>query len=244
MAARRIRAAITNSLRGGAPDGSKHIKAIVDPYAPTGSTQSINFATTAALFRHPSQFQTERRLRLETREDKCHINWAVCDRGWEAQFCGILENHAQVRAYVKNQGLGLEVPYRMQDSVKTYIPDFIAIIADGVGLDDPLHLIVEIKGYRGEDAVAKATTMNSYWIPGVNNLKDFGRWAFLELTSEETMAREFYEFVKNATNENTVSQGLEPQDFSGMNFKELLASAPLDGVELERTAALPREVEL
>ena len=244
MAATRIRAAITNSLKGNAPDGSRRIKAIVDPYAPTGSTQSINFATTAALFRHPSQFQTERRLRLETKEDKCHINWAVCDSGWEAQFCGILENHPQVRAYVKNQGLGLEVPYRMQDTSKTYIPDFIAIIDDGEGQEDPLHLIVEIKGYRGEDAVAKATTMNSYWIPGVNNLNDFGRWAFLELTSEETMAREFHEFVKDATNENAVSQGLEPQDFREMNFKELLASAPLAGVELERTAALPREVEL
>ena len=64
MAATRIRAAITNSLKENGPDGSKRIKAIVDPYAPTGSTQSINFATTAALFRHPSQFQTERRLRL------------------------------------------------------------------------------------------------------------------------------------------------------------------------------------
>ena len=244
MAATRIRAAITNSLSGNAPDGSKRIKAIVDPYAPTGFTQSINFATTAALFRHPSQFQTERRLRLETREDKCHINWAVCDSGWEAQFCGVLENHPQVRAYVKNQGLGLEVPYRMQDTSKTYIPDFIAVINDGKGPDNPLQLIIETKGYRGEDAVVKATTMNSYWIPGVNNLKEFGRWAFLELTSEETMARKFHEFVKDATNENAPSLGLEPKDFSGMNFKELLASAPLDGVELERTAAPPREVEL
>ena len=244
MAARRIRAVITNSLKRNAPEGTRRIKAIVDPYAPTGSTQSINFATTAALFSHPSQFQTERRLRLEPREDKCHINWAVCDSGWEAQFCRILESHPQVKAYVKNQGLGLEVPYRMQDTVRTYIPDFMAVIDDGNGTDDPLHLVIETKGYRGEDAVEKATTMNSYWIPGVNNLKELGRWAFLELTSEENMALEFQEFVEDATNKNTASLGSEPKDFSRMNFKELLASAPLEGVELKRTATLPREVEL
>ena len=195
MAAIRIKAAITNSLKKNAPDGSRRIKAIIDPYSPTGSTNSINFATTAAPFSHPSQFQTDRRLRLETREDKCHINWAVCDSGWEVQFCRILENHPHVRAYVKNQGLGLEVPYRMQDTSKTYIPDFIVTIDDGKEPDDPIHLIVEIKGYRGEDAVVKATTMNSYWIPGVNNLRNLGRWAFLELTSEETMAKEFHDFV-------------------------------------------------
>jgi type III restriction enzyme len=149
-----------------------------------------------------------------------------------------------VKAYVKNQGLGLEVPYRMQDTVRTYIPDFITVVNDGNGTDDPLHLVIETKGYRGEDAVEKATTMNSYWIPGVNNLNEFGRWAFLELTSGETMAQEFQRFVEDANNKNTASPGSEQKDFSKMDFKELLASAPLEGVELERTEALPREVEL
>ena len=44
-----------------------------------------------------------------------------------------------------------------------------------------LHLVVEIKGYRGEDAKDKANTMDAYWVPGVNNLGTFGRWAFAEL---------------------------------------------------------------
>jgi hypothetical protein len=41
--------------------------------------------------------------------------------------------------------------------------------------------------YRGEDAKVKADTMRAYWIPGVNNLKKFGRWAFLEITQPFTM---------------------------------------------------------
>lgn len=44
------------------------------------------------------------------------------------------------------------------------------------------RLVVEIKGYRREDAKEKKTTMETYWIPGVNNLGQFDRWAFAEST--------------------------------------------------------------
>jgi type III restriction enzyme len=43
-------------------------------------------------------------------------------------------------------------------------------------------MIVEIKGYRKEDAKEKKSTMETYWVPGVNNLGTHGRWAFAELT--------------------------------------------------------------
>ena len=50
------------------------------------------------------------------------------------------------------------------------------------GREDPLHLIVEIKGYRREDTKEKKTTMDTYWVPGVNHLGTYGRWAFAEFT--------------------------------------------------------------
>ena len=43
-------------------------------------------------------------------------------------------------------------------------------------------LIVEIKGYRGEDAKEKKNTMEAYWLPGVNSMGSYGRWAFAEFT--------------------------------------------------------------
>ena len=49
------------------------------------------------------------------------------------------------------------------------------------GADDLLHFVVEIKGYRGEDAKDKKATMDTYWVPGVNNLGSYGRWAFVEI---------------------------------------------------------------
>ena len=55
-------------------------------------------------------------------------------------------------------------------------------VRDGRGKDDLLRLVVETKGYRREDAKDKKKTMEAYWIPGVNNLRSYGRWAFQELT--------------------------------------------------------------
>lgn len=66
--------------------------------------------------------------------------------------------------------------------MRRYIPDFVLRVEDGHGEEDLLNLIVEIKGYRGEDAKEKKATMETYWIPGVNNLGQFGRWAFAEFT--------------------------------------------------------------
>ena len=85
------------------------------------------------------------------------MNWIVLDSDWEAEFCRVAQAHPRVRAYVKNHNLGLEVPYRSGSSARTYIPDFIVQVDDGHGEEDPLHLVVEIKGYRNEDARAKKT---------------------------------------------------------------------------------------
>jgi type III restriction enzyme len=104
----------------------------------------------------------------------------VLDSDWEAEFCRVAESHPRVLAYVKNHNLGFEVPYRYGSETRAYRPDFIVLVDDGRGPQDPLHLVIEIKGYRGEDAKEKKSTMETFWIPGVNNLKTYGRWAFAE----------------------------------------------------------------
>ena len=121
-------------------------------------------------------FWAERR-KLETHPT---TGAAQIDSDWEAEFCRVAESHPQVVAYTKNHNLGFEVPYRYGSETRTYLPDFILLVDDGHGPDDLLQLIVEIKGYRREDAKEKRATMDVYWIPGVNNLKTHGRWAFAE----------------------------------------------------------------
>ena len=173
IACERITAGITQALKGRRP-----IMAVLDPYNPTGSTIHVNF-------------NTSKTNRWETDARKCHINWAILDSDWEGEFCRVVESHPRVRAYAKNHNLGLEVPYRYGSETRNYIPDFIVMVEDGHGDDDLLHLIVEIKGYRGEDAKDKRTTMDTYWVPGVNHLGTYGRWAFAELTEVYRIEADF-----------------------------------------------------
>jgi type III restriction enzyme len=54
-----------------------------------------------------------------------------------------------------------------------------------------LHLVVEIKGRRREDAKEKKSTMETYWVPGVNHLGSYGRWAFAEFTEVYQIQSDF-----------------------------------------------------
>ena len=154
------------------------VQAVLDPYNPVGSSMHVRFTTS-------------KKTRWETNAGRCHVNWVVCDSEWEAEFCRVAEAHPRVRAYVKNHGLGLEVPYRFQAESRMYVPDFIVLVDDGHGEEDLLHLVVEIKGYRREDAKEKADTMRTYWVPGVNGLRTYGRWDFVEFGDVYAMQADF-----------------------------------------------------
>jgi type III restriction enzyme len=182
MACERITAAITQQFMDERP-----VKALLDPYNPTGSSSHVRFTTS-------------RMHRWETDPRKCQVNWVILDSDWEGEFCRVAEEHPRVKAYVKNHNLGLEVPYRFGSENRTYLPDFIVLVDDGHGDDDPLHLVVEIKGYRREDAKQKKNTMETYWVPGVNNLGTHGRWAFAELTDMYTIQSDFGAKVESEFN--------------------------------------------
>jgi len=182
MACNKITAAITRQFLDERP-----IKALLDAYNPTGSTKHV-------------RFNTSKSDRWQTSSKSCHINWVVLDSDWEGEFCRVAEAHPKVRAYVKNHGLGLEVPYRYASEMRKYLPDFIVRVDDGHGDDDLLNLVVEIKGYRGEDAVEKKSTMDTYWVPGVNHLGTYGRWAFAEFTEVYQIEADFEAKVESEFN--------------------------------------------
>jgi type III restriction enzyme len=177
MACERISAGITRSLMDTRP-----IVAVLDSYNPAGSTAHV-------------RFNTSKQLRWQTDARRCHVNWVVLDSDWEGELCRVVEGHPRVHAYVKNHGLGFEVPYRYGSEMRTYLPDFIVLVDDGRGADDLLHLVVEIKGYRGEDAKEKKSTMDTYWVPAVNHLGTHGRWAFAEFTDHYEIEAEFNRVV-------------------------------------------------
>ena len=168
-------------------EGERPVRAVLDPYNPAGSTVHVSF-------------RTSKTLRWETAAGRSHVNWALCDSGWEAEFCRVAEGHPRVRAYVKNDNLGFEAPYRFGSEARRYRPDFIVVVDDGRGEEDPLHLVVEVKGYRREDAKEKKAAMETFWVPGVNRLGTFGRWAFAEFRDVYGMEEDFGAEVEAAFN--------------------------------------------
>ena len=171
-------AIVQSSGDGGAPI----VKAMLDPYNPAVVTDHIQFITTKTNL-------------LLTDPRKCHVNYVVGDSGWEIAFAQILERHPLTLAYVKNQALGFEVPYLDHTEQRMYLPDFIVLIDDGNGPDDPLNLVVEVKGQRDVFDQIKAETMRALWVPGVNALGTWGRWDFIELSDAPGMEEDYAKAV-------------------------------------------------
>src|SRR5262249_7363336 len=71
------------------------------------------------------------------------------------------------------------------------------LVDDGHGDADSLHLVVEIKGYRREDAKEKKAAMETYWVRGVNNDGQYGRWAFAEFTEVYQIESDFMQRVES-----------------------------------------------
>lgn len=178
MACERIHAAITRAFVG-----KEAVQAILAPYNPQGTSHDVSFMTAKDKL-------------FPTRPDRCHVNVVIADSRWEEMFCEVVEEHPRTLAYVRNEGLGFEVPYALAGRDHRYLPDFIVLVEDGHGEDDPLHLVVEIKGRRQEDTKQKRLTMETFWIPGVNRLKTFGRWAFLELHDPDTLETDYVAALK------------------------------------------------
>ena len=150
-------------------DGEKALKPILRPYDTVGSTRHVDFDTTRPVY--------------ATRSDLCHLSHVVADTGsWEQKTVQTLEDMEEVACYVKNQNLGLFIPYTLNGEEHNYIPDFIVRIEDGHGPDDLLNLILEVSGEARKDKAAKVATARTLWVPAVNNHGGFGRWAFLEIS--------------------------------------------------------------
>ena len=168
---------IFNACKAESREGDPIVSVVLDPFNRAGSTRGVAFNTTKPCF--------------ETSAERCHVSHVVEDSTWEAELARVVEAHPRVISYVKNQSVRFEVPWQDGPNRRLYSPDFIVRIDDGRGTDDPLNLVVEVKGLRGDDAAQKAATMRSLWVPGVNALGEHGRWAFEEFGDVFEMETDF-----------------------------------------------------
>lgn len=153
----------------------KIVKAFLSPYRKTISTMDVDFVTS--------------KTRLWESSSMSHVNYAVCDSDWELEFCRVLEENGRVKAWVKNDHLGFAVPYFKGSERHYYIPDFVVI------LENDTRLVIEVKGFVNEDVNNKRTAIERQWVPGVNRLGSYGRWAFGQFESAFSMEQDFENFV-------------------------------------------------
>jgi type III restriction enzyme len=153
----------------GSGEARKILQPIPEPYDTLGSTRWVDFDTTRPVY--------------ATDPRKCHISHVVADtESWEQKLAQTVEEMPEVVRYVKNHNLGFTIPYTLNGEEHRYIPDFVAVIDDGRGPDDPLNLILECTGERKKDKAAKVATARNLWVPAVNNDGSFGRWQFVEIS--------------------------------------------------------------
>jgi type III restriction enzyme len=101
---------------------------------------------------------------------RCHLNAGVFDNEWERHAAELLDLHPAVAAWVKNDRLGLVIPYRKEGTPRKYLPDFL------VELENGEHMIIEIKGQLGDAAIKK--TAAERWCRAVNNDGRYGKWTY------------------------------------------------------------------
>lgn len=142
----------------------KKILPVLAPYDAVGSTQYVDFLTTKDV--------------RETK--KSHVNYVVADtREWEQGVAKKLEEMPEVLAYVKNQNIGLTIPYEVEGATHLYYPDFVAVLE--MPDKSKLNLVIEVTGQKDDKKALKVKTAREFWVPAVNNAGKYGKWAVLEV---------------------------------------------------------------
>lgn len=137
-------------------EGEPPLLPVLNRYKPIGTSADVDFTTTRPC--HGTQ--------------KSHVNQVVLDtRAWEASVAFRLEASDAVVTYVRNDHLGLLIPYEFQGVDHTYEPDFIVRLTSG------LNVLLEVKGFEDAQTVAKHQAARR-WVSAVNNAKEHGAWSF------------------------------------------------------------------
>ena len=117
---------------------------------------------------------------------------------WEETVAALLEENDDVFSYVKNNGLGFEIPYVHSGRSHRYVPDFLVCLEQPE--DDPVRrtLIIEVSGGQKSPGPtkAKAETARNQWCTAVNNDGGWGRWGYVEIDTMLNAEARIQEAIK------------------------------------------------
>ena len=168
--------ALLEAIKKGSSIAHSEVAVVPQGAAGRGSTLYVDFHTTKPIY--PAT--------------RCHLNAMVADtRKWEQSAAFLLDSHAGVKSWVKNDRLGFFIPYRNRGLPAQYVPDFVVVMASGQ------NLIVEIKGQVTDSANAKAKAAQR-WVGAVNRLGQHGTWHYLLVTDPGRLGQMLNAFTANS----------------------------------------------
>lgn len=149
------------------------LRALLHPFDSVGSTGNVSFPTRKAAV--PTEKSEVSHVTLD----------GIGGNTWEQILAAECELHRDVFAFVKNEGLGFEIPYVHQGRSHAYRPDFLVRLRRREDDDVDRTLIVEVSGgiKSPGPTKAKADTARGQWCVAVNNDGSFGRWGYIEITT-------------------------------------------------------------
>jgi type III restriction enzyme len=155
-----VESRLGEAIRPAEGEGEQPLLPVLDDLAPIGSTDITPFMTTKPCV------PTER----------SHLSHAVVDSGWERTVARALDESPLVRAWAKNERLGLTIPYRHGQATHHHTPDFLIALTDGT------MLVVEVKGLERELDRSKEAGARR-WVDAVNHWGKLGQWRYAKIHS-------------------------------------------------------------
>jgi type III restriction enzyme len=154
-------------------DRRGRLRPMLDRFDPIGSTADVAFQTRKATV--PAEKSEVSHVTLDGKTGNT----------WEQLLAAELELNRNVAAYVKNDHLGLAIPYLHQGRSHSYVPDFLVRLERQEGETFERTLIIEVSGSLKSpgSTKAKAVTARDSWCASVNNHAGFGRWGYVEMTN-------------------------------------------------------------
>ena len=167
-------------------DDDPPVLPILNRYRPSGRSGSVDFLTTYPV--------------VQTK--KSHVNLVVLHSQWEGEAARTLDESEVVKYYVRNDHLGLVIPYEYLGAQRSYEPDFL------VRLVNDLQVLLEIKGFEVHDTemVSAKNAAARKWVTAVNNLGHFGHWEFLVCRDLDQLGPELESLSKRALPRSQDSQ--------------------------------------
>ena len=156
---------------------------ILNRYKPVGTSAAVDFFTTRSC--HGTQ--------------RSQVNLVVLDtQRWERSTCFYLELSDVVKCYVRNDHLGLSIPYQHREVTHSYEPDFIVRLKNGV------NVLLETKGYKRQHESLKSEAAKR-WVAAVNNWnrerlgepEQQGRWVFHVCEDPQLLGNALKELVSS-----------------------------------------------